>query len=244
MFSFFITLTLAQLSWASVCVLSFFEKNSREDKQVAYVFKNYEKADFFQNANLNDVKHCFSSSNYSEIVWLAHGLAATKSSINNYSLPLMNSITNNGSYIRMSLPTIYFESLINKINLTSLKKVRVSLCGIDFTKEYINDPTNSEFKSSIDILLKYLHQKGVEIDVSERSNFFSNLIGSDVTRLNTAWLAKSISAADYPDFTHWATSQNSDCRSEHENQFFIKDTEENTNYCDKNNASYVIPLKP
>ncbi|MFZ4405095.1 MAG: hypothetical protein ACOYOK_13410 [Pseudobdellovibrionaceae bacterium] len=215
---------------AKICVLSFFENNSNYSLKVDEVFKNYKSADVYTEAKVSDILNCFHSPQYQEVVWLAHGTVTVSKA--QYSTPLIQVRLKNGSLTKLPLDIISFKNILQQIqqmDISHLKKVRVSVCGMDYTGATIRSPDLNTIESSMDILLKYLHQKGIYVELSPKQEFASNILDQNVTELKRWWMAKSIPYADRFKFKAWRTEKNTYCQ------------EDWWGGCDRTKMQYVVP---
>lgn len=185
-----------------VCVLSLFKLDSKEDKTVKNAFL---KADtnkmidpsiiLFREAHISDINSCFQEENYKEVVFLAHG-TAINNSISDFSMPILDSSDPNQKTL---LYPRYFKKLSQMLlNNHSIKKLRVSACGIDFHLSSELSETSSSnresepIQSTIDILTHTASEKGIEVDLSEKSEFGSWMLQGNVTDLTKSWLRQSL----------------------------------------------------
>ncbi|MFZ4404590.1 MAG: hypothetical protein ACOYOK_10860 [Pseudobdellovibrionaceae bacterium] len=219
---------LPQVGHAKICVLSIFKKSSIEENRVMDVFQYYKKADIYYQAQIEDIKFCFKSNQYEEIIWLSHGIANLKK----YGFQTAPTLTKlDGS--TLVLTKRFFESLLMNTNLGNLKSFRISSCGLvlENAKNFLDTHYINESKSSMSGLVQGLYANGVKIDISPKSKIGEILLNEDVTRLRRYWLAKSIAKNDWSSFKSWRTTKNLRC----EKDFWPS--------CDRNSASYVIPTK-
>jgi|GEM_PF-4594495 len=215
---------------ARICVLSMFEKDGKESQMVQDVFQFYKQADIFREPSLQQIRACFESDQYAEIVWTSHG-TALKGGISDYSSPVLVEEDAQGHTTKASLPVRFFTSLIPQLNTTHLKKIRVDLCNLDFSGESVNSDDPNVFQSTIEVLLKELRRRGVAIEYGAKFSFGSWLTGENLSNLTTSWLAQSIDRQDAQSFTKWRTEGNSYCRQDYWPN------------CDRDQAQMVIPTE-
>lgn len=187
LFSLFITVQASAQD--KVCVLSLFERGSKEDKIVVSAFTSAinrnaidPNVQVIREAGIAEINHCFSSLKYREVVIAAHGLS-TASGLVNYSMPILyNAKTKQKEFLYAR----YFEVLSRKLpDQASLRKIRVSICGVNFEK-------TPDIRSTIDILVQNALTLGIQVDISPRFKFGSWVLEEDVTLLSKHWLRESI----------------------------------------------------
>ena len=208
-----------QIAFGKTCILSLLGKSSKEAKILDSVFNFYAEADYFKQAQVQDIKNCFNSGLYDEILWVSHG-SSLKDGLSNYSSPVL--VKSDGS--KLILPKRFFELLSQQTTYSSIKKVRFNLCGLDFSK------ADNKIHSSIDPFIKGLELEKIEIDISPRFSFGSYLLKEDVTRIDRNWLSKSIDPDSAQKFVIWSTKENTHCKED----FWPG--------CDRQAAKQVIPL--
>jgi hypothetical protein len=213
-----LTLFGTSKAYSKTCILSMFEPESQFGKKVESVFGFYSEADLFRQAQIKDIDNCFFSGNYDEIVWLSHGSAVAKT-ISSYSAPIV--LKPDGS--KIVLPIRYFEKLIKETNYQNLKKVRISICGVDFTKQ------DTVLHSTIDPFIKNLESSNVEVEISDKFSLGSWLMRDNVTRLDRDWMAKSVKREDGKHYKKWKTEANNWCESD------------SWTGCDRSEAEKIIP---
>lgn len=209
------------MTFAKTCILSMFESSSKEAKTIDTVFSSYIEADLFKLAQIRDIEKCFFSGDYDEIIWISHG-SSLRDGLSAYSAPIL--VKPDGS--KITLPKRFFLKLISQSNYENLKKVRINLCGLDFSKK------STEMLSTIDPFIKELEQQNVEVDLSKKFAFGSWILKENVTRLDPKWLMESIKLEDSAHYVEWKTNHNSHC------------TTDKTLGCDRSSAKYVLPLSP
>ncbi|WP_415063929.1 hypothetical protein [Bdellovibrio sp.] len=150
------------------------------------VFQYEPQIDVFRRAQLEDVERCLTRDEYDEVVWVSHGVLAD--GISQYSAPIL--VQDNGR--KIVLTKRYFESLSSRLNNGQLKKFRLSVCGLNYGKDFYNSHQSGELFSSVDILLHALSKQGVKIDLSKRSTLGSWLYKKEVTSLARYWLEESL----------------------------------------------------
>lgn len=212
-------LTFSSTAFSKTCILSLFEESTKEAKIVNSVFAFYHEADYFKKAQIKDIKECFTSGKYEEIIWISHG-SSIRSGISSYSAPIL--VQNNGT--KIILPLRFFETLIKETDYRFLKKVRVNLCGLDFSKKDV------QLHSSIDPFIKKLEAEKIEVDISKKFRFGSFLLKENITLIDRKWLSKSISLEFRNNFELWETESSRDCMSDQSPE------------CDRSEARVVIPL--
>ena len=215
---FIISLALVQESSAKTCILNLLDKNSSDAQKIYHLFEHYHEADYFSQAQVSDIKKCFTSGDYSEILWISHG-SSVESAFSSYSTPIL--VKDDGN--KISLPLRFFEK-INESLSPNVKKVRVGLCGIDFSLK------DNKIFSSMDVLLKNMIKKNIEVETSKKFRLASFFIKENVTKIDLNWLALSISKEDAKKFVKWKTPLNPYCKAD----FW--------NGCDRENAEIIIPL--
>jgi hypothetical protein len=221
---FFVSLIAASFlsssnAFSKTCVLSLFSESSKEAQIVESVFGSYSEADLFKTAQIADIEKCFKSNEYDQITLAAHG-SSINDGVSNYSTPIL--VKNDGS--KILLPLRFFSKLSQITGYGSIKKVRISICGLDFTK------TDTQMHSSIDPFIKKLEENNIEVDVSRRSLIGSILLRENVTILDRKWLAKSIDPDDSLRFSKWETEMNKRCE------------DDKWPGCDRSQAQIIIPL--
>lgn len=173
-----------------VCILSLFADYSKEDQLIRKSF--YNKAGellspnlkIYHQASLEEIHHCFSDLQYEEVVFIAHGMSKKQTGgILNYGFPIY---FDRETHKKSILYTRFFTQLSQlTLKNTSLKKVRIAVCGINFEQ-------TDEVYSTIDYFIQALHSQGITVELSPKSNFISFLANVDVTRMTKSWLRKSI----------------------------------------------------
>jgi hypothetical protein len=145
------------------------------------VFEFYNEADYFKQAQIKDIKKCFTSGEYDEVLWVSHG-TSIHNGFSSYSGPVL--VKEDGS--KLVLPIRFFEEIIKNTTYSTIKKVRINLCGLDFSMK------DNRLHSTIDLLIKELSANQVIIEISPRFELGLNLLHEDVTTLDKNWLSKSI----------------------------------------------------
>lgn len=182
--------TSGAMAQEKTCVLSLFQTGTRYDRLIQQAFTNVmtkkmidPEVVLFREAQIEQINHCFTSSEYREIVFVAHGLS-TAAGLTNYSMPIFyNSKTKQKEFLYKR----YFENLSrNLADVVHLKKLRVAVCGVDFN-------LTGNMHSTIDILIQSALQSGIQVDISSKFKFGSWALKEDVTLITKEWLRKSIS---------------------------------------------------
>jgi hypothetical protein len=209
----FVLLMLPSVVFAKICVLSLFEKTTQDAKKVLSVFEFYDKADIFQEATLDQIKYCFSSDEYDEILWLSHGLNSHQSHTS-YSAPIWVKRNESNNVEKVTLPKRFFQTLLSLSPAGRLKKVRVALCEVNVEMANLDRSIHGPVTSTIEILLRGLHQNGVVIEFSPQFLSSSLFNGKYVTQLKESWLSKSLEWEDVLRFERWKTNNNSRCEKD------------------------------
>lgn len=190
---------------ANTCVLSLFEKNSEFEKIVTSVYGFDSKMTIYRQAQLKDIDSCFSSGEYDEIIFVGHG-SSTQRGLADYSAPFV--VLNDNS--KFPLTKTFFRKVEQNARFNFIKKVRISLCGLDFSQHsYVTNSDNHPQFSSMDDFIRTLYRQNITVDISPRFDFGSWLLKENVTRLTMPWLAKSI---DRERLTVWRTEANRYCK--------------------------------
>lgn len=174
-------------AFARICVLSLLEVDSKAGRKVEKAFRDQPDVDLFEEASLSQIRACFSSEAYEEILWVSHG-SAKQMSFSDYSVPVSFSRDQNGDLVRTELPIFFFESLIANGLTKNLKRFRIATCGVDLRT------ANSEipYSSSIGFLIQHLVQSEVMVDISPKNKLGSFLTREPSTRLTVRWLRESL----------------------------------------------------
>lgn len=204
-------------SHAKTCVLSLYGPKDKETAMFDKVFGYDPRVDYFRGAQIEDIRRCFES-DYSDIVWLSHGLSL-RNGVSNYSAPLLTDPDGK----RFPLLIRFFENLNAKINYSQLKKVRIMVCNVDYSG------ISQEIHSTIDLLIRDLKKHQVTVDISPIFILGKWATGENVTRVDYHWLAADL---DRSRLTKWQAHLNPYCEDDY------------TLGCDRNTAIWVVPLAP
>ncbi|MDP7320564.1 MAG: hypothetical protein QF441_08145 [Bacteriovoracaceae bacterium] len=220
---FIFSLSYFSSTYGKVCVLALFPNDSKEMDKVNLIFKNYSRARIFSAANFDQIKHCFKSEEYREILWLSHGTIGGL--ITPFSAPVFYSQKDNSKHI---IYKRFFEILANSLNRSL--KLRVAFCGAGI----------NGLNSSIDPLVDKIRNLSGEVEFSPNIELLSKLYTKPVTDLSLSWLSKSL---DPLIITKWKTSESLHCNRASKRPCMKICTKENTAVCSKKSAKYIIPLK-
>ncbi|MCK5072669.1 MAG: hypothetical protein KAQ98_04530 [Bacteriovoracaceae bacterium] len=188
------SVTAKERTQASVCILSFFKKQSREHRLVLKVFKNHKYSRIVLIESTKDIEKCFKDT-YEEIIWVGH----TTSNIFADGTPQFvyykgkKSVPIYGRVYQNLLKMLYLQAREGRIT----KKFRIAGCGVGaFSKGRIYN------------FLEELNKLGVEIEISPTRPILSAIAGHPVTSLRGSWLVKS---ADCNDGTKWGRRKSMYC---------------------------------
>lgn len=193
---------------ARTCVLSMFEAESQEEKIVRGVFGFDKNSVVIYRPSLAQIESCFQGS-YEEIIWASHGAV---SPLSGKAFPVF--IGSQGE--KLPLLSRFVDRLSKDSERSNLKRFRVAVCGVGRGSASIMDGLLAKLKSS-----------GVDVDVPPRFDFGSKVVGEDVTRLTTVWLARNL---DRKQSEIWRTNGNAYCKADYWPN------------CDRDSAEWVVPL--
>lgn len=226
-FIFIAVTTFSVSGFCKTCVLSILEKESPASQKVSSIFKFDHQFDLFQEPSLSQIKSCFASNIYQEVIWISHG-TLLQGGLPVKSSPIFIYRDSQGHVQKAMIPNRFFE-VLSQLSQTNnyLKKVRVNVCGLSENPEKIQE--QSYYRSTIEILLQNLLKNHIAVDVSDKSILGTYVVGEPVTAISENWLSESLNWNERSLYKKWRTEGNQNCEYD------------SWPGCDRQTAQMVIP---